>query len=182
MDDRLIRALNEQKIGKPVGIFPARALRRKKDQIDKMISRRAYELFELRGRIPGHQREDWAQAESELVYPCCVQLEQSAEAITLRADLPGSFTEDQLRVSIETRQVMIEGEREISVICGHGNKAHTTHLETRIQQIFRVYDLPMEVDPSRANTIVLGSTVEIWLPTVSTSTENATSTSSVALL
>jgi Protein of unknown function (DUF2934) len=84
MDDRLIRALNEQKIGKPVGIFPARPLRRKKDQIDKMISRRAYELFELRGRMPGHQREDWAQAESELVYPCCVQLEQSAEAITLR--------------------------------------------------------------------------------------------------
>jgi hypothetical protein len=30
------------------------------------IARRAYELFEQRGRVDGHDREDWFQAEREL--------------------------------------------------------------------------------------------------------------------
>jgi hypothetical protein len=31
------------------------------------IAERAYELFEARGGEPGHDREDWAEAESQLV-------------------------------------------------------------------------------------------------------------------
>jgi hypothetical protein len=30
------------------------------------IARRAYELFERRGRVPGHELEDWLVAEAEL--------------------------------------------------------------------------------------------------------------------
>jgi len=33
------------------------------------ISRRAFELYELRGREDGHDLNDWLQAESELVPP-----------------------------------------------------------------------------------------------------------------
>lgn len=30
------------------------------------IERRAYEIFEARGQEPGHELEDWLQAESEI--------------------------------------------------------------------------------------------------------------------
>lgn len=171
MKDQLAKELEEQKTGESVGIIPPHIFRCKKSAIQMMIARRAYELFELRGRVPGHPSEDWAQAESELLYPCGIDLRELAEAIIVRADLPGSFTPDQLGVSIETRQVMIHGEREIGVICGHTGKTHTTHTETRTQRVFRVYDLPTEVDASRATATLLGNTLEIWLPKAFTVSE-----------
>jgi hypothetical protein len=30
------------------------------------VARRAYELFEARGRLPGHEKEDWLEAERQL--------------------------------------------------------------------------------------------------------------------
>jgi Protein of unknown function (DUF2934) len=35
---------------------------------------RAYELFEQRGREPGHDLDDWLQAEAEIVRPARSQL------------------------------------------------------------------------------------------------------------
>lgn len=43
---------------------PAPAPRREPTQEE--IRKRAYELFEKRNREPGHEKEDWAQAEREL--------------------------------------------------------------------------------------------------------------------
>ena len=181
MKDQLMES-DKHKAGRPIGIVHPHVLRRKKNSIQRMIARRAYELFELRGRVPGHQMEDWAQAESELLYPCGIDLTDSSEAIILRIELPGFFTSDQVRVSIETRQVMIDGEREINVICGHWGKTHATHTETRTQRIFRVYALPAEVDVSRATAILSGSMVEISLPRLFAASRNGNSASSVALL
>jgi hypothetical protein len=33
---------------------------------DEEIARKAYELFEARGRLPGYEREDWLAAEQQL--------------------------------------------------------------------------------------------------------------------
>ncbi len=38
------------------------------------IELRAYELFEQRGREPGHDLDDWLQAEAEIVRPARSQL------------------------------------------------------------------------------------------------------------
>jgi DUF2934 family protein len=35
--------------------------------LQEQIRRRAFELYELRGREDGHDQDDWLQAESELV-------------------------------------------------------------------------------------------------------------------
>ncbi len=34
--------------------------------LDSQIRQRAYEIYEERGRIPGHEEEDWIQAEREV--------------------------------------------------------------------------------------------------------------------
>ncbi len=36
------------------------------DNASDFIRKRAYQLFEMRGRGPGHELEDWLQAEREL--------------------------------------------------------------------------------------------------------------------
>jgi hypothetical protein len=36
-------------------------------ELDEQICRRAYELYEARGRAHGHDREDWLQAEAEIL-------------------------------------------------------------------------------------------------------------------
>jgi len=35
--------------------------------LEEQICRRAYEIYEARGREHGHDREDWLQAEAEIV-------------------------------------------------------------------------------------------------------------------
>lgn len=35
------------------------------ESLPHLISRRAYQLFEMRGRQPGHELDDWLQAERE---------------------------------------------------------------------------------------------------------------------
>jgi len=39
------------------------------DGADEFIRARAYRLFELRGRQPGHALDDWLQAEREVLHP-----------------------------------------------------------------------------------------------------------------
>lgn len=36
-------------------------------RIEEEIRKRAYELFEARGRVEGHEFEDWLRAEAEIV-------------------------------------------------------------------------------------------------------------------
>jgi len=42
--------------------------------LEEQIRRRAYELYERRGREAGHETEDWLQAEAELASERTVQL------------------------------------------------------------------------------------------------------------
>ena len=49
------------------------------EQVRSMIAMRAYEIFELRGGSPGHETDDWFQAESEILsFVIDEELRQSA--------------------------------------------------------------------------------------------------------
>lgn len=48
-------------------VHPARSKGPRVTEIDReAIARRAYERYEERGRAPGHEQEDWLEAEREL--------------------------------------------------------------------------------------------------------------------
>ena len=143
---------------KQVKLVDANASANRQHEIHDLIARRAYQLFESRGRRHGHDVNDWVDAELELLYPCRHQLKQAAGAIVFLAELPGSFTPDQISVSIEPRRLTIGGEREFDVICGGSQPAHT---EKRTQRIFLVEPLPVNVDPSRVATRLDGDTLAI---------------------
>ena len=147
----------------PVKLVAADVLLNRKNEIQNVIARRAYELFEGHGSVNGHDIDDWIEAEVEVVRTYRHDLKESAEAIVFKAELPCSFTADQLNVSVESRRLMVNGVRELDVICGGNTPAH---MEKRAQRIFGVEELPVDVDPSRATAKLKGDMLEIVMPRV----------------
>ena len=54
-----------------------------------LISRRAYELFELRGSVDGYDREDWLQAVSEILLNVPVDVVETETGLTILAERAG---------------------------------------------------------------------------------------------
>ena len=84
------------------------------DQMDKTFSalaRRAYEIFERNGRVFGRDLENWFQAERELLHPVALNITETDEAFTVKAEVPG-FTEKEIEVGVEQGRVTISGQRE----------------------------------------------------------------------
>ena len=147
----------------PVKLVAADVLLNRKNEIQNAIARRAYELFEGHGRTNGHHIDDWIEAKVEVVRAYRHDLKESAGAIVFKAELPCSFTTDQLNVSVEPRRLMLSGETELDVIRGGDSPAHT---EKRTQRIFGVEELPVDVDPSRAAANLKGDLLEVVMPRV----------------
>jgi len=147
----------------PVKLVAADVLLNRKNEIQNVIARRAYELFEGHGSVNGHDIDDWIEAELEVVRTYRHDLKELTEAIVFKAELPCSFTADQLIVSVEPRRLMVNGGRDLDVICGGDTPAH---MEKRAQRIFGVEELPVDVDPSRATAKLKGDMLEIVMPRV----------------
>jgi HSP20 family molecular chaperone IbpA len=111
------------------------------------IARRAFELFERRGREHGHDWEDWFKAESEFLCPVSIAISESGDRFSIRANVLG-FTENELHVSIEPRRIAIFGKRE-----GTTSQTEAGSIGLADQypdQLLRLIDLTTEVDPGRA--------------------------------
>lgn len=158
-------AVQRHEAGAPVNLVPPAVLLSHIRELHNLIARRAYEIFESRGKEHGRHLHDWLQAESEVMYMCRHDLRESDLALTVRAEIPGSFTPEQLKISVEPRRLMVSGEREVDVLRGEGSR---THSEKRPQRIFRAHDLPAEVDPAKTTATLWGDVLEIVMPKVAT--------------
>jgi HSP20 family molecular chaperone IbpA len=126
-------------------------------EINGMITRRAYELFESGGYMHGRDRDDWLRAESEILLNVLVDIRETETELMIRADVPG-FSEDTLDVQIEPRSIGIAGKR-LQKRVGDGGK--TVYSERRADQIFRVLDLPSRVDPDRVDLSLGDGVLEV---------------------
>ncbi|HTR21505.1 MAG TPA: Hsp20 family protein [Gemmatimonadales bacterium] len=108
------------------------------------IARRAFELFEYNGHQLGHDVEDWFKAEAELFHPVHLDIAETDNTLTVKAEVPG-FTERDLKISVEPHRLTIAGKRET-----HEEKktGKTLYTERCSDDILRVVDLPKEVDPA----------------------------------
>ena len=156
-------ALQRREAAIPVKLVAADVLLNRKNEIQNVIARRAYELFKGYGSVHGHDVDDWTEAKVEVVRGYRHDLKESAEAIVYKAELPCSFTTDQLNVSVEPRRLMLSGERELDVIRGGDTPAH---MEKRAQRIFGVEELSVDVDPTRATAKLKSEMLEIVMPKV----------------
>ena len=62
----------------PVQLVAADVLLNRKNEIQNMIARRAYELFEGHGSVHGHDIDDWIEAEIEVVRAYTARFERIA--------------------------------------------------------------------------------------------------------
>lgn len=132
------------------------------NQMFDAISRRAYEIFENDGRTFGHDIENWFKAEQELFHPVHVNVTETDDAVEVKAEVPG-FNEKDLEVNVEPRRLTITGKRETSK---EEKKGKTVYTETCSNQIFRVLDLPADVEPEKATTTLKNGMLQLTLPKI----------------
>ncbi len=131
------------------------------NRIHEGIERRAFEIFQNNGGVPGRELDDWFKAEEELLHPVHMNLAESDGALTVAVEVPG-FGADQLQVSLEPRRLMISGKKETSK--EEGRKQRIVYREQCSDEILRVIDLPEDVDPAKATAILKHGVLELKLP------------------
>ena len=126
-------------------------------QVYDTLARRAYELFESRGRQDGQDLEDWFRAESELLNAMPVEITEADDQVIVRAEVPGLSDKD-IEVRVAPHRLIITGNRE------QIRDQKKTHRERSSDEIFRMLDLSEEIDPDEVTATVQNGTLEVVLP------------------
>lgn len=130
------------------------------DEIYGNLARRAYELFDGRGRQDGHDLEDWFRAETELLNPTPVEISEADDQVIVRADVPG-FRDKDIQVRVEPHRLIISGKRE-QVHDQKNRKA--LYSERMSDEVCRVIELSEEIDSDKVRATLQDGTLEVMLP------------------
>ena len=136
--------------------------------ISAAVAHRAYELFEARGSEHGHDCEDWFRAESELLTPIPATVVDTDGGFTVRAELPG-FTGKDVEVLAEPRRLIIRARKQSS----EQEKGRAVLQGKMSAEMFRVLDLPAEVDPHNLKAAMENEVLEVTLARVNPGKNNA---------
>lgn len=137
------------RVSVPIKLVPAEELSTRCKEVHDLIARRAYELYESRGRKSGEERRDWERAEAEVLSMIPVGFMQSDHTLILDAAVPG-FDAEHLEVCVEPMRITISGAR-----------VRALERHARPIEIFRVVDLPLEVDPARTTATLKCGILEL---------------------
>lgn len=133
----------------------------------RSIERRAYDLFDGRGKEPGRDLEDWLKAETELMRPVLCEVKEADDHLTVQAEVPGFASED-LKVSVEPDRLFIRGSKESNK---KEETENTIYTECSAKEVFRTLYLPAEVDPSKVTAELKDGVLNIMLPKTKTATK-----------
>jgi HSP20 family protein len=133
------------------------------DQIEETynaIARRAFEIFDNRGRWFGNDLEDWFRAESELLQPVNLEIAETDDNLAVRAEVPG-FSIKELTIDVEPRLLTITGRHEAQE---ESKKGKTVYSERCGKQIMRIVNLPAEIDTSKVTATLKDGVLNLELP------------------
>ena len=160
MKKQSVAVMQRAKEAVPMKLLPGSGLLDRVQDVSNSIARRAFEIFEDRGRAFGHDLEDWLRAESELLHPMRLDIAESDDAVTVRAEVPG-FSAKELEVGVEPHRLTISGKREVKEDRTNKRTAYSEHCRN---QIFRTIDLPAEVDSSKVTATLKDGVLELSMP------------------
>ena len=135
---------------------------RRSEEIYDSIARRAFEIFESSGRVSGRNHEDWLKAEAELLHPVHLDIAESDEAVTVRAEVPG-FSAKELEIRLAPRRLAITGKRQTKQ---EQSAENTVYSERCVDQVFRLVELPAEVNPEKAAATLNEGVLQLAIPKV----------------
>jgi HSP20 family molecular chaperone IbpA len=130
------------------------------NQIYDSIAKRAFEIFNNNGRWNGNELSDWLQAESEILHPMHLEIEETDEALNVRAEVPG-FTAKELNIQVEGNRLTIAGKHESEEETTKGKKIYS---ERCAKEILRSIELPLAVDSTKVNAQLMNGILNIELP------------------
>ena len=78
-------------------------------QLLDSVQRRAFELFQNRGNVPGHDFEDWFQAENEILQVPRMDLTENDGEFQIRLTVPG-FEPKDVHVAALPDSLIVEAE------------------------------------------------------------------------
>ncbi len=160
MNAQAATAMQQAKAPVPVRQPASRDVLDQIQQTYDSIARRAFEIFNDNGRWFGHELDDWFRAESELLHPVHLEIAESDDDLTVRAEVPG-FSSKELEITVEARRLTITGKHQAQE---ESKKGKTIYSERCANEILRVVDLPAEVDSSKVSAILKDGVLSIKLP------------------
>ncbi len=126
-------------VSKPVPFFE------ELDRQFEQVRRRAFELFENRGRKLGHDLEDWIRAEHEVMGWPAAELEENDNEYKLEMTLPG-FEANQVEVTAAPDEIVVHAA--IKPEKKPGN-ARIVWSEFGPNDVCRRFRMPQPIDVSR---------------------------------
>ena len=132
----------------------------RKDRLYDSIARRAFEIFEGNGRWFGRDLDDWLAAESEVLHPVHMEISESDDALSVKAEVPG-FEAKELDIQVQANRLTISGKHEAREETKRGK---TIYSERCANEIFRSITLPTGVDSSKVTATLKDGVVTIELP------------------
>jgi HSP20 family molecular chaperone IbpA len=144
---------------------PSQRIEEHMRSVSDLISRRAYELYENRGRVDGHDWQDWYQAESALLQPIANEVSDSGEAFKAVVDITAYRPQD-LRISAMPQSLRI---------CGCANdKNHEAEISgfapTYLRAFSLSYQFPVPIDSAKASAEIRSGVLEVRAPKATSST------------
>jgi HSP20 family protein len=129
-------------------------------QVFDSIEKRAFEIFHNNGRWFDHDLSDWLQAESEILHPLHLEIAETDDALTVRAEVPG-FTAKELDIRVEGNRLTIAGKHESKE---ESTKGKTVYSERCANEILRSVYLPSDVDGTKVNATLKDGVLNLELP------------------
>lgn len=159
MSPQAARAMQPVKASVPVKQTETETGSDQIQQVYDSIARRAFEIFN-NGRWFGRELDDWLQAESELLHPVHLEIAESIDNLTVRAEVPG-FSTKELEINVGPRRLTITGKHEAME---ESRKGKTIYSERCAKEIRRFVDLPADVDSSKVTATLKDGVLKIELP------------------
>jgi len=119
------------------------------------IARRAYQIFESKGRPFGRDLENWLQAESELFERTPLRLTESKDELSVFAEVY-NYEPKELEVDLEPRRVTIIGKHQ-----GEGARKPDGGVSTQKSALLLSLQLPVEIDPQHATARLKRGVLEL---------------------
>ena len=131
------------------------------EALSTQIAQRAFNIFRDRGGFDGRDLDDWFRAEAELLKPVPIELSESDDSFTVRAEVPG-FDPKEITVQVEPTSVYIHGKSEHKKEEKKGKEIK--YSEVSASELSRRIDLPGMVNPDKVSAHLNKGVLELTLP------------------
>jgi HSP20 family protein len=132
------------------------------------IERRAFDLFEKRGRELGHEMEDWLNAEHELGFPAA-ELSEKDGAYKIEVALPG-FEAKEVEVTATASEIILHAATKQEK---KGEKDNVLWTEFGSNDVYRRFELPNPIDADKVTANLENGLLRVTAPEIAKPKEAA---------